>query len=215
MHVVATGTTEEMFVAGHRFMNNAWQPRNLIEHHNGRAFIERSPGTFAFTGRVVDIPGIETVPRGAVVTGIVARYGLEDIFGMNVDLYQFANRQMVIASVARFAGIPHNADAFAWANANLNVTMSSRNATGLISRQEAIAITMALYEHRTGTRINTLGIRNFANTADMELDPRYAQAVRAAFDIGIVTDTYMDPAGPITIGEFMDILSVLNARVRV
>ncbi|MCL1885112.1 MAG: hypothetical protein FWF81_15315 [Defluviitaleaceae bacterium] len=218
MHVVATGVDEDSFVSGYSFINSDWRPQTLVEHHNGRAFVARRPGTFAFTGRVVEIPGIETVPRGGVVTGIVARYGLEDLFGLNVDLYQNANRQMVVGSIARMAGVPRNADAFAWVNANLNVTMTGRNATGLISQQEAIAMTMALYEHRTGTRINTIRIHNHRNTAGMTLDNRHAQAVRAAFELGLVThDTFVefDPAGAITIGEFLDMLSILSARIRV
>jgi hypothetical protein len=215
MHVIARGVTEDMFVAGHSLVNNNWQPRTLVEHHNGRAFIERAPGTFAFTGRVVNIPEIETTPRGPVVTSIVARYGLEDLFGLNVDLRQNANRRMVVGSIARMAGVPQNADPIAWANQNLNVQLSSRNATGLISRQEAIAVTMALYEHRTGTRINTLRIQNNQHTNGMTLDPRYAQAVRVAFDLGFVTDTTMNPAGQITIGEFLDMLSIMSSRIRI
>jgi len=215
MHVVARGVTDDMFVSGYRETNNHWQQQNLVEHHNGRAFVTRAPGRFAFTGRVVDIPGITEVPRGGVVTGIVARYGLEDLFGLNVDLQQNANRQMVVGSIARMAGVPQGADPFAWANANLNVTMSGRNATGLISRQEAIAVTMALYEHRTGTGVNTIMVRNFQNIAGMSLDARYAQAVRAAFEMGIISDTSMNPSGAISIGEFLDMLSIMSARVRV
>ncbi|MCL1863426.1 MAG: hypothetical protein FWF78_07665, partial [Defluviitaleaceae bacterium] len=69
MHVVAVGVGENMFASGYRVINNNWQQQNLVEHHNGRAFVARGPGMFAFTGRVVDIPGIEEVPRGNVVTG--------------------------------------------------------------------------------------------------------------------------------------------------
>ena len=216
MHVVARNVTEDMFVSGHRWVNNIWQQgETLFDYHNGRAFVTRAPGEFAFAGRRVDIPGIEEVPRGPVVVSIVARYGLEDLFGVNVDMQANANRQMVIGSIARAAGVPQGADAFAWANANLNVQMSSRNATGLISNQEAIATVMALYEHRTNTRLNTIRVNNMVRTANMGLDTRYAEAVRAAFELGIITDNTMNPSGSVTIGEFLDMLTRLNARVRV
>jgi len=215
MHVVATQTAENMFIAGYRNVGGNWQAETLFEVHNGRAFLARTPGEFAFAGRIVEIAGIETVPRGPVVISIVARYGLEDLFGVNVDLAANANREMVVGSIARAAGVPQGADAFAWANANLNVTLSSRNAAGLISNQEAIAVIMSLYEHRTNTRISTMRINNPARTAAMNLDARYAQAVRAAFEMGIVTDTALNPAGSVTIGQFLDMLTLLNSRVRV
>jgi len=214
VHVTATRVTENMYVSGHRLVNNNWQPQNLIEYHHGRSFLTRAPGTFAFVGRVVDIPYIYVTPGGDIITTIVARYGLEDLFGVNVDLHQNANRQMVVGSIARMAGVPRGADAFGWANRYLNVEMSSRNALGLISRQEAIAVTMALYEHRTNMPIATMRINNFQQTAGMNLDPRYAQAVRGAFELGIVSEDF-DPAGAITIGEFLDMLRLMSARVRV
>ncbi|MCL2578192.1 MAG: hypothetical protein FWE27_09125 [Defluviitaleaceae bacterium] len=215
MHVIARNVEENMSLRGHRWVNNNWHNETLIEYHNGRAFLTRAPGEFAFAGRVVEIPGIESTPRGPVVVSIVARHGLEDLFGVNVDLQANANRQMVVGSIARAAGIPQGADAFAWANANLNVTMSSRNATGLISNQEAIAMLMALYEHRTNTRINTIRITNTARTSGMNLDTRYAQSVRAAFELGFITNDSLNPAGSITIGEFLDMLTLLNSRARV
>jgi hypothetical protein len=167
-----------------------------------------------FAGRVVEIPGIETTPRGQVVTAIVARHGLEDFLGVNVDLQANANRQTVVSAIARAAGVPQGADVFAWANANLNVTMSGRNATGLVTSQEAIAMLMALYEHRTNTRINTIRISNTTRTAGMNLDPRYAEAVRAAYELGFVTND-INPTGHITVGAFMDMLTLLNAKARV
>lgn len=215
MHLIVTPPSETHSIFGHEFVNDNWRSRDTVEYRNGRAILARAPGRFAFSGREIIIPYIEVTPRGGVVVSIVARFGLEDLFGVYVDLEQNATRQMVVGSVARMAGVPQNANAFNWANANLNVQMSSRNATGLISRQEAIAITMALYEQRTGTRVNTIRIHNHTNTAGMVLDRRYEQAVRAAFEMGIISDTDMNPAGHITIGEFLDMLTLLAARVRI
>jgi hypothetical protein len=213
MHLVVTTADEETSVNAFRLQNNTWTAQTTVEYNSGRAIMSRTPGTWAFTGRRVIIPGIEEVLRGGAVTSIVARFGLEDLFGANVDLQQFANRRMVIGSMARIAGAPQSADPMAWAAANLNVTITSRNATGLISNQEAIAVVMAAYERRTNTRINSIRITNFQLTAGMTLDNRYAQAVRAAFQVGIVSDTSLDPVGPITIGEFLDILAELHAKL--
>ena len=213
MHVMPNNTSDDMFVAGFTMQAGQWIPQVLVDTLDGPSIISRAPGTFAFTGRVVNIPGIVYVPQGQAITGIVARFGLEDILGLNLDLQQNANRHMVVGSVARIAGAPHGADPMTWAAANLNVTMTSRNGDALISRQEAIAVVMALYEQLTNTRVDSVMIRNFQNTADMNLDNRFAQAVRAAFEVGLVTDTQMNPEGPLTIGEFLDILAALNARL--
>jgi hypothetical protein len=215
MFVVATAAGPETSVNAFRQQAGQWIPQNTIQFAHGRAIASRTPGTFAFTGRTVNIPGIENVPRGNTVTSIVARHGLEDLFGLNIDLQQNATRQMVVGSMARIAGAPHGADLMNWGVANLNVNLSSRNATGLISQQEAIAVAMAVYEHRTNTRVNTIAVRNFQNTAGMQLDNRYAQAVRAAFEVGMITDNSFNPAGPITIGEFLNMLAELTSRVTI
>jgi len=213
MHVVATNARNDMFVTGYQQTEQRWIPQPLIEHNNGQALISRAPGTFAFTGRTVNIPGIVEEVRGDVITTLAARYGLEDFLGLNVDLQQNATRQMLAGSIASMAGAPRTADPIAWMDSNLNVNMSSRNANALVSRQEAIAMVMALYEHRTNTNIDSFMIRNFQQTAHMTLDARYAQAVRVAFELGLITDYELNPAGPISIGEFLNMLATLDARV--
>ena len=121
---------------------------------------------------------------------------------------------MIVASVARIAGAPVNADPIAWSAANLNVQMTNRNANALLQTQEAIAIVMALYERRTNTSIAQITIRDTQAIAGMNLDPRYSQAVGAAFEIGIITNRNINPQGSITIGEFLDMLTQFNQRIR-
>jgi hypothetical protein len=215
MHLVVTTVDYDTSVNAFRHQAGQWVPLTTVEHDNGRAITSRTPGTFAFTGRTVTIPGITEVPRATTVISIVARFGLEDLFGLDADLQQNATRAMVVGSMARIAGAPHGADPMTWGAANLNVTLSSRNPNGLISNQEAIAVVMAVYERRTNTTVNSIMVRNFRNTQGMQLDNRYAQAVRAAFEIGMVTDTEIDPAGPITIGEFLNMLAELTSRITI
>ncbi|MCL2215634.1 MAG: hypothetical protein FWB91_01310 [Defluviitaleaceae bacterium] len=210
MHVLPNSADANMSVNGFMLRVGQWVAQPLLDTLDGPAITSRTPGTFAFTGRVVDIPGISDVAQGGEITSIVARFGLENYFGLSIDLQQNANRHMVVGSIARMANAPLGADPMTWAAANLNVQMSSRNATALIPRQEAIAMVMALYELRTNTRVDGIMIRNFQNTAGMTLDPRYAQAVRAAFEVGLVSDSEIDPAGPITIGEFLDMVAAFN-----
>jgi hypothetical protein len=93
----------------------------------------------------------------------------------------------------------------------MGITLANRNALALVAQQEAVAMVMALYERATNTRVNSIVIRNHQRTANMALDPRYAQAVRAAFEIGIITE--LQPQMPTTIGDLLEMLAILDARV--
>ena len=213
MYMTALNTAADTTVNVHELIAGQWVARNLQTTIYGRAVSTNSSGTFAFTGRTVQIQGTENLPFGASTVNIAAHFGLEDFFGVGIDLGQNADRRMVIGSIARIAGAPANAEPIAWVAANMDVHLTSRNGTALIPRQEAVALVMSLYARRTGTRMEAIQVRNFQNTNGMSLDPRYADAVRAAFEVGIISDTNMNPAGAITIGEFLDMLTEFNRRI--
>ncbi|MCL2188506.1 MAG: hypothetical protein FWC16_00400 [Defluviitaleaceae bacterium] len=217
MHLTATNTTPEMSVSAFAQIragaNPEWQNMPTNERNNGIAVIAQNVGTYAFSGREVHIQGIENVPGGYIVTSLVARFGLADVFGGGeIDLHRNATRQMLTGSLARLAGAPPAADTVSWVANNMNVTLANRNAQGLVSQQEAVAMLMALYEQRTNTRVNSIIIRNHTHTAGMKLDDRYAQAVRAAFELGILQEG-INPNSPITIGDWLDMLMALDTRV--
>jgi hypothetical protein len=216
MFLVAKGLPEYTVVNGYSHVNGGWVNLPVTDHHNGKAITVRAPGRFVFSGREVNIPGIENVPKGGNISAFTAKYGLEDYLGYDgVDLNQNATRYMVAGCVARMAGAPKDADPIAWVNANLNVTLSSRNANSNVQVQEAAAMVMALYEKRTNTSISKMTIRNFQATARMTgLDDRYRQAVRAGFETTVLTDTNMRPADAITIRVLLDMLAALDAKVK-
>jgi hypothetical protein len=216
MFIVNKPLPDGAYVQGYKFEDNMWQPQLVTENYNGHAITTASAGTYVFTGRTADIPGIEDVPQGRQISAFTAKYGLEDYLGYDgVDLTQNATRLMVAGSVARIAGAPKTADPINWMTSNLNMKPSARAANGLVQNQEAVAMVMALYEHKTKTQIKNLTIRNYQTTAGMTgLDDRYTQAVRAAFELGILTDTELRPANPITIGDLLDMLGALNAKVK-
>jgi len=214
VHKVVTGTDRDTYVSGFRQEGGNWVQQPVIEQHNGHAVVVRQPGSHVFAGRVVVIPGIVDVPWGSTITTLVARYGLEDLFGVGLDLHEPATRQMIAGSIARMGGAPRGMDPFTWIQGNLDVQTTSRNAQGFVSNQESIAMAMALYGHRSNTRVDQMNIRNFQNTVGMDLDPRFAQAVRAAFEVGLVSDSSLNPAGSMTIGEFLNMMALLSNRVR-
>ncbi len=216
MQVISKPLPENTYADGYKNENGMWVPQPTTENYNGYAIITLTPGTYVFAGRTVNIPGIEEVPRGGHISEFTARYGLEDYLGYDgVDLNQNATRLMVAGSVARIAGAPKTADPIVWISSNLNVQLSSRNSGGLVQTQEAVAMVMALYEKKTNTQISGMVIRNYQITANMTgLDDRYDQAMRAAFETGILTDTAIRPANPVTIRMLLDMLGALNGKVK-
>ncbi|MCL2203953.1 MAG: hypothetical protein FWB88_08440 [Defluviitaleaceae bacterium] len=216
MHIVATNVAPDTGVTAFTQVRYGavleWRALPTTEQGAGFALVAQAPGVYAFAGAVVNIPGIEHVPGGQVITSLVARFGLTGVFGQDeIDLHRHATRHMVMGSVARLAGAPANANPVNWVASYMNVTPANRNAQGLISQQETLAMVMALYEHRTNTRVSSMLIRNHTLTAGMNLDGRYAQAVRAGFEIGIVAD--LQPAAPVTIGDLLDMLVALDGRI--
>ncbi len=216
MHLISKPAQEGTYVDGYKLTDNEWIPQPTVENYNGHSVAATAPGTFVFAGRTVNIPGIEDLAQGGHISAFTAKYGLEDYLGYDgVDLSQNATRLMVAGCVARIAGAPKTADPIAWIASNLNMNPASRNATGLVQYQEAAAMVMALYEQKTNTQISRLTIRNYQTTANMTgLDDRYAQAVRAAFELGILTDTEMRPANPVTIHGLLDMLGALNGKAK-
>jgi hypothetical protein len=57
-------------------------------------------------------------------------------------------------------------------------------------------------------------VRNFAATANMNLDNRYRQHVRAAFELGIYTNRTASATSPLSVREILRILVELDKRVR-
>jgi hypothetical protein len=219
LYIVATNATPETTVNAFRQVRGGtspdWQILPVTEHANGFALVTQTPGVYAFSGRAVSIPGIGDVPLGNAITSLVARFGLAEVFGHgDIDLHRNATRQMAAGGIARLAGAPAAADPITWVSANMNVVLANRNAMGLVSQQEAVAMVMALYERKTNTRVNSIIIRNHRHTAGMTLDSRYAQAVRAAFEVGIITaDIDFQPGDAATIGDLLGMLAALDTKV--
>ena len=210
--VTLLGTRQDESVNAFRLFTADWIFENTTRMANGFTVSTRTPGTFAFTARLIIIDDVEEMPRGRAVIEIVAFFGLEDFFGEYVNIHQNASRGMVVGSIARIAGAPRAADPIAWSAANMNMQFTSRNAAALIPYQEAVAALMALYERRTNTRLASIVIRNTQITAGMNLDPRFSHAVNAAFEVGIIANRDIDPRGAITIGEFLDMLTEFRRR---
>jgi len=217
VHVRATNATPAMTVNGFNQVRTAtsvvWQQTPVTAQLDGHALITQAPGVFAFSKREVVILEIESIPQGQTITTLAARLDLDSLVQGNIDLHQNATRQVIAGSIARMAGASAGSNYVDWVANNMNVTLANRNAQGMVSQQEAVAMIMALYEQRTNTRVSAIMIRNQQSTAGMNLDNRYAQAVRAAFELNLINAYNFQPANPTTIGDLLDMLASLDARI--
>lgn len=214
MRIIAREFDDATVILAYRLVNGVWLPVEVIDFGDARGIFTNRPGTYVFTGRVINIPGFETERHAGNVTAIIARHGLDDLFGREmIDIHANSTRMMVAGSVARIAGAPRAANPFDWLN-NAGVNISARNPNAYITQQEAVHMLMVAYQNRTGTNIQTLRITNFGAIANVQnLDDRYRQSVSAALQLGLFTDSNFNARGQISIRELFNMLGTLDARL--
>ena len=212
--ILARGFDAATVISAFRFINGVWLPVEVDDFFPDRGFFTRAPGVYVFVGRDIHIPGFEVERHAGNVTAIVARHGLDDLFGRDmIDINANATRMMVAGSVARIAGAPRAANPFNWLN-EAGVNISARNPNAYITQQEAVHMLMVAYQNRTGTNIQTLRITNFGAVANVQnLDDRYRQSVSAALQLGLFTDSSFNARGTVTIRELFNMLGTLDARI--
>lgn len=211
-------TVDEVAAAVQGFTNtgNGWLPMEAVVLGQGRGIISNRPGSFALTARLVNIPGIQNVVRGGTMTGIVARYGLDDFLGRDeIDLDAWATRHMVIGSAARLAGAPRGADPANWLRAR-GVNVSARGAGQDITQQEAAALMVHVYEVRTNTRTAAMRIRNQnAINALTHYDPNLRDALRVAIELQLIDPENFQPALRITKRQLLQMLGDIDRISRI
>ena len=190
-----------------------WRPRETMTLGNGRGIQASATGLYGFDVRELLLPNIGTVQNAPTATGIVARYGLDIHLG-EFNLDRNMSRDQVVNSVAAVMGMPRGGNGYDFLR-NRGYNVSNRNGGGNISTQEAIHIVMMLYEVRANVRVSAIQIRNQAATANIAgIDNTFRPSIRAAFELGIFTDRNMRPNDPINLRDFLQMLTNMDARVR-
>ncbi len=213
--LVPKGLEPDANIRGYQLVNNNWLSKELTPYGEVKAIYTKSPGLFVFTGRPSALENLGPIPNAGNLSGIIGKYGLDDFFGANFTTGDTATRGMVIGSIARMAGAKRGDDGASWLKNNLGISVSGRNSSGSIQAQEAVHLVMSLYEAKTNTKISTLKIRNQNITAGIEgINQQYLQSIKAAYDLGILTDEDFVPSSGITIGKLLDMLTNLNNKVK-
>ena len=200
--------------AYHSAGGSLWNNMPTMRVNDGEGIFTSQPGMFVFTGRSINIFGIEQVAGGPVATGVVARHGLDDFFGrgdMNVN--QIATRSQLVSSAARMMGAPRGTDAVPWLRSN-GVNITAAGMANPIEQQSAINLIMLVYEAQTGTRMDSLRITNFAIVNNLQgLEPRYRTSVAAAIELGLVDGHTFQPSAQMTVGELLEVLAALDRLI--
>ncbi len=214
MAIAVKGIDTETKVAAYRNENGGWFPYTVTPLGQNKAIYTKNFGAYVFTGRLINIPGIENVQKGQTAIAIVSKYGLDDFLGKDkIILEANATKQMVAGSVARMMGAPKGSDIFDWLKSNKKINVSSRGQNSNATLQESLYLMMALFEAKTGTSIANLKIRdNTALSGVTGLEEKYAKSVRAAYELDIYRNKNMVSNGPLTIEEMLNLLTKIDNK---
>lgn len=203
-------------IGGHQFAANQWVPQNMQQQGTTRLMHSHVPGRYAFSRQFNAFFGIENLPNHDKLLALIQQYGLGDFIGGQVPAFDInapVTLNAVQGVVSRIAGATPNQNPQDFLR-NRGYVVVARGATAEAQAQEAIYYIMALYEMRSGTNVSSLRITNFnALTGITGIDARFRPFIQGAAELGIINPTGMQPTAPMTMGEFLRILSLLDARI--
>jgi hypothetical protein len=215
--ITVSGIDPLASVLGYSFFRGTWQLMEVMPYGDRKALYSYTPGTFIFAGRVIRIDGIEEMKNGGNIGGIAGKYGLDDFLGADgvIDMNIAATRFMVVSSIARMAGAPRGSDAYKWLKDKMGITVSSRNGASAITTEEAVYLSMLLYEAKSKTKVSTIKIRNQNATANIAgISENYKPYIKAAFETGIYNNAAMKPKSNISIKTFFEMLGRLDTKLK-
>ncbi len=213
--VVGKGFDKAASVTGYQQNGNVWLVKEAADYGESKAIYTKTPGAYIFAGSIVKIQGLELMANAGTMTGIVAKYGLDDFFGKGTQFNLEANtsRFALVSTIVRMAGAQKGADAAAFLKQN-KINISTANMNGDVMAQEAIHMVMMLYEARSGASLSSLRIRDFNTVNNIAgIDERYKASIRAAFELSIFDDTNLLPSGPIRVRDVLPMLERLDSKV--
>ncbi len=202
------------FVKAYHQLNNIWVSKDVIASGGVYSVTSLIPGTFVFVGYKPSFPKLDGIPGSADIVELIVKYGLDDLLGRDnaFQLDATVSGYAMAGIASRLMGAGKTADPYAFLKSK-GYTMSTRTSSSPVSKQEAIFMYMAVYEVRTNTKVATIRITNFGQTAGIKnLNDNYKQAVRAAFQLGICQDKAMDAKASMTVREALVMLLQLKSK---
>jgi len=150
-----------------------------------------------------------------VLTDLIVRHNLAEFLGFdatfNMDNYLTLSALQGIT--ARLAGAPPTANPAQWLRSQGYVA-PVRGTGAPAQTEEVIYSLMILYEMYTGTRAETLILRDRGALSNIQgLNPALRSHIEAAFELNLYTNRFMQPHAPMTIEEFLRLLGILDQRI--
>ncbi len=213
--IIAYPAAQGVTVSGRRQVNGVWTGATVSEYMGKKAIYTKNPGIYVFLGKAVIIPEIANIPNGQLITNIVAKYGLEDFLGKGTALNINAplTRNAALGCSARISGADKTAEPIAFFTSK-GVNLLVKNKQGDATNQEAVYLTMMVYQVRKNVKIDTVQIRNFAATSNIKgIQPVFKKSVQSAFELGVYTNSGMNPNGIMTIKDYLQMLANISAKV--
>lgn len=203
--------------SGYKKSDTGYVTADTRDYLGKKAIFTKQTGEYVFAGRKFAINGTGNLPNGDKINTIVLKYGLDDFLGKdgNINLNKPMTRREVIGSVARLAGATKTQDSIQYLKTK-NITVSNRNMDNNITAEEAIYLVMKVYELRSGTKVETLKIKNYNLTKDIKnINSTYKKSIQVAFDIGIYNNSNMIAKGTISTQEFLQTLVNMSTMVAI
>lgn len=202
-------------VSGYKKSGTGYITTDTRDYLGKKAIFTKQTGEYVFAGRKFAINGTCNLPNGDKINTIVLKYGLDDFLGKdgNINLNKAMTRREVIGSVARLAGATKTQDSIEYLKTK-NIIVSNRNMDTNITAEEAVYLVMKVYELRSGTKIETIKIKNYNLTKDIKnINSKYKKSIQVAFDIGIYNNSNMIAKGTISTQEFLQTLVNMSTMV--
>ena len=209
--------TANLTVKGYASENNIWISRPVVNQGgNVYSMSANAPGIFIFAGNVIYLPNIDTVQGGADMTALIVKYGLDDYLGKGsaFKLDAKVTGYMIAGVAARLMGSEATADPIEFLKTK-GYTISTRINTTAVARQEAIYLLMAVYEVKTNTKVATVRITDYSQTAGVKnMTEKYIPSIRVAYQLGICADKMMDAKANLTVKELLAMLVKLQSKAK-
>ncbi|MCL2461219.1 MAG: hypothetical protein FWF44_01015, partial [Defluviitaleaceae bacterium] len=204
--IVGKNIPKNASVGGYQSLNGAWRPVDTAPFGDGFAMSILFPGAYVFAGRALNMPVLENAPDAENKASLVSKYGLDDFLGKYAILPNAnISRYALAGCAARMAGAPEGVEPLAW------LGLSARDKDAAVRNQEAYYMLMRLYEARTGTKAETITVRNYGNIAGMSgLEDKFKPSLRAAFEAGLAADAGMSPDAPMKVSEALGALEKIE-----
>lgn len=198
----------DISIAGYKKSQGNWISADVKDYLGKKAIYTKETGEYIFAGKKLVINGAGNLPNGNQITNIVVKYGLDDFLGKdgNINLRAPITRRATIGSLARIAGASKMQDPIEFFKTK-NIVLSTRNMDNNITSEEAVYLIMKTYEMRSGTKLETVKIRNYNLTSDIKnINKNYKKPIQVAFETGIYNNPNMNAKGTISIQEFLQSL---------